>query len=457
MVENRVHGLNGFRSVPTVPLSAHYWKRMADSPPDEPISPLRPNLLRPCPACGREVARSARSCPNCGHPLKPRRTFVWVAALGIGILLVVGLGLTIRNSGGLPIGFQAPLSPLTTAQVVSLVQPSVVTVNVTVFRGGTSEGSGFIYGKLGLVLTNAHVVARALSITVTTADGRTIDVAELDVAGLEVDNHAKPLRVAKEGASVGEDVLVIGNPFGVLPNTLTNGLVGGTGRDLTIGNTTYHNLVQTNAVVNPGNSGSPMVDTSGALIGIVTLGGSGYAFAIPVTNFDAETTSWAKTPTAITLGPPLVTANAQTLVIAGGLVPVGMQVIKSEAWGTTGYHISYQLPPTYVAGGQALNSYVDVTSDPGQATTGYNSYVSQAKQHGLSVVATSAAIGDQVTTLQLVSSQSAEFEVVLRDRNVAAILDWSSALPNYVVSLDGTLALAEQEEPLIGANLAAYQ
>lgn len=357
---------------------------------------------------------------------------------------------------------------LTTQQVIARVQPSVVTVSVKIFRGGTASGSGFIYGKRGHVLTNAHVVSRALSITVTDSAGhessadligvdRLGDVAELDVASLETSSTAHPLAAAKQPVATGDDVVVIGNPFGLLPNSISNGIVSGLGRDLTIGTTTYHNLIQTNAVADPGNSGGPLVNASGDVIGMVTLGGAGYAFAIPVSGFDPDTRGWTKNESAITLGPPLVSAKASGLVIAGGLIPNGLQSVKGEPWGPSGYRVEYQVQPTYYASGQVLDSYVDVTSSEDQAVTGFQSYVDQATKQGLALVPITTKLGDQVSALQQVTNQADSYEVIWRDRNVDVIVYWSSGIPNYAVSLEGTVALALQEESLIAADLASYQ
>ncbi len=138
----------------------------------------RQDLLTTCPACGREVSRSARNCPNCGHSLNgPRFNRRLLAVVGVVVIVlmtpIAAYGLGVRPADLL---FHLPSSPasvLTTEQVIALVQPSVVTVKVSVFRGGTSEGSGFVYGKRGFVLTNAHVVTRALSITVVDSNGIT--------------------------------------------------------------------------------------------------------------------------------------------------------------------------------------------------------------------------------------------------------------------------------------------
>src|SRR5260370_38728170 len=76
---------------------------------------------------------------------------------------------------------------------------------------------------------------------------------------------AQPLKAASRPVAVGANVLVIGNPFGALPNTVTNGLVRGTGRQLTDGNTTYDKLVETDAVFNPRNIGGPLCNLVGDL------------------------------------------------------------------------------------------------------------------------------------------------------------------------------------------------
>src|SRR5205823_6218432 len=130
-----------------------------------------------------------------------------------------------------------------------------------------TEGSGFVFGRRGFVLTNAHVLTRAISIDVVDADGashgadvigvnRYADVAELDVADMEIGvPAAKPLKASHQSVAIGSNVLVIGNPFGVLPNSVTRGLVSGIDRDLSVFGTNYHGLIQTDAVANPGNSG----------------------------------------------------------------------------------------------------------------------------------------------------------------------------------------------------------
>lgn len=287
---------------------------------------------------------------------------------------------------------------------------------------------------------------------------RSADVAELEVADMEPANSkAKPLTVTNQPVAVGSNVLVIGNPFGVLPNSVTSGLVSGTGRDLTVGGNAYHNLIQTDAVANPGNSGGPLVNPSGDVIGMVTLGGAGYAFAIPVASFSLDARLWAKSPTVIPLGPPLVTASASTLVIPANLLPPGFQMSIDEAWGATGHHVGYQKQPTYYVGGEAVDSYVDVRSSQSGAHADYAAYLASDEQKGFVTLTESGQLGDEWSMLRQEPSGSFTYEVLWRDRNVIAILYWGAALPNYDASSDGVLALAVQDEALISADLASYQ
>lgn len=156
-----------------------------------------------------------------------------------------------------------------------------------------SIGSGFIVSKDGYVITNAHVVDNAERVLVKLSDRREL-VAEVigsddeaDIALLKVD--AKNLPVVKTGASehlrVGQSIFAIGSPFG-FEHSVTVGVVSALGRSLPAGN--YVPFIQTDAAVNPGNSGGPLFNIEGEVIGvnshIYTDGGGfiGLSFAIPI-------------------------------------------------------------------------------------------------------------------------------------------------------------------------------
>ena len=157
----------------------------------------------------------------------------------------------------------------------------------------SSLGSGFIIDPSGLIVTNAHVIANADQITVTLSDDTVLQAQVIgrdtvtDLALLKVDAKT-PLSVASWGdsskAKVGDWVLAIGNPFG-LGGTVTAGIISATARDIHSG--PYDDYLQTDASINRGNSGGPMFNLQGEVIGINTAiyspsGGSiGIGFAIP--------------------------------------------------------------------------------------------------------------------------------------------------------------------------------
>jgi len=158
----------------------------------------------------------------------------------------------------------------------------------------TGQGSGFIIGDNGYILTNNHVVGEADEITVKLHDGREFD-AELvgtdeksDVAVIKIDGENLPAMPLgdSDNLKVGEWVIAIGNPFG-LAETLTSGIVSAKGRS-TVGINDYEDFIQTDAAINPGNSGGPLINIKGEAIGINTAifsnsgGNMGIGFAIPI-------------------------------------------------------------------------------------------------------------------------------------------------------------------------------
>ncbi|MFZ6749087.1 trypsin-like peptidase domain-containing protein [Undibacterium sp. Ren11W] len=158
----------------------------------------------------------------------------------------------------------------------------------------SSLGSGVIVSSQGYILTNNHVIEEADEISVSLADGRQANAkvvgtdpeTDLAVIKIELDNLPAITLGHSEQAFVGDVVLAIGNPFGV-GQTVTMGIVSALGRN-DVGINTYENFIQTDAAVNPGNSGGALVDINGNLLGINSAiysrnGGSlGIGFAIPV-------------------------------------------------------------------------------------------------------------------------------------------------------------------------------
>lgn len=160
-------------------------------------------------------------------------------------------------------------------------------------EGGKALGSGFIVSADGYIVTNNHVVESASKIQVKTEDGKELDAtlvgtdAKNDIAVLKVEVD-KPLPTAAWGDSdalrVGDSVLAIGDPFGI-GTTVTSGIVSARGRDLHSG--PYDDFIQVDASINHGNSGGPLVNGEGKVVGINTAiyspngGNVGLGFAIP--------------------------------------------------------------------------------------------------------------------------------------------------------------------------------
>lgn len=194
--------------------------------------------------------------------------------------------------------------------IYETLSPAVV--NITVYKTeymsyffemypqkSEGQGSGAIFDKSGLVLTNYHVIGDAEKLTIALTSEEKLYDAEIigvdpenDLAVLKIKNPPANLSIIPFGTSgnlkVGQKVYAIGNPFG-LDRTLTSGIISGLGRPIkSQSGNVIEGAIQTDASINPGNSGGPLIDSTGNMIGINTMiispsGGSvGLGFAIPI-------------------------------------------------------------------------------------------------------------------------------------------------------------------------------
>ncbi|MGW5986868.1 trypsin-like peptidase domain-containing protein [Streptomyces anulatus] len=221
-----------------------------------------------------------------------------------------GGGSTTISASDTPRDLKRPAG--TVAGVAAKALPSVVTIDAQGGDGEGGTGTGFVYDKEGHILTNNHVVASAAEsgeLSATFSDGKKY-AAEVvgraqgyDVAVLKLKNPPAglaPLPLGNsEGVAVGDSTIAIGAPFG-LSNTVTTGIISAKNRPVASGDgssnkNSYMSALQTDASINPGNSGGPLLDATGAVIGINSAiqstggglgqsqaGSIGLGFAIPI-------------------------------------------------------------------------------------------------------------------------------------------------------------------------------
>ncbi len=220
-------------------------------------------------------------------------------AVAAGCVMATDVALSSAEARGAPDSF---------ADLAENLTPAVVNISSAQRRGGqelsplqrkfnspaVSLGSGFIIDASGIVVTNNHVIDNADDITVTLHDGRELSATvrgrdrETDLAVLQINATGEKFPYVNFGdsdsARVGDWVIAIGNPFG-LGGTVTVGIVSARNRDINAGQ--YDDFIQTDAAINRGNSGGPLFDLNGKVVGVNTAiysqtGGSvGVGFAVP--------------------------------------------------------------------------------------------------------------------------------------------------------------------------------
>jgi serine protease Do len=191
--------------------------------------------------------------------------------------------------------------------VVATARQSVVTIttNGVSPRGlsadqvPTGVGSGIIVTANGYILTNRHVIEGSSSLTVALADGteypamlvKVSDTTDLALVKIDATGLVAATIGDSSAIQVGQTAIAIGSPLGTFTETVTKGIISGLGRTITVRDeqtgrpTQLTDLIQTDAAINPGNSGGPLLDDSGAVVGVDTaIAGSaqGIGFAIPI-------------------------------------------------------------------------------------------------------------------------------------------------------------------------------
>lgn len=216
-----------------------------------------------------------------------------------------------------PVSFAKDNTALSAADIYKKVAPAVVmisTKSIQSVNGWFQQetegmGSGFIINTDGYILTNYHVINGAKEVTVTLSDGQEVTASvvnydsDKDIAMIKLNGNVEVPGVVELGNSdalqPGEEVVAIGNPLSKeLSSTLTKGIVSALNRSVETQSGVNTNLIQTDAAINSGNSGGPLINTKGEVIGINTLkasnGAEGIGFAIPINDVKEKIDSLSK-------------------------------------------------------------------------------------------------------------------------------------------------------------------
>ena len=207
------------------------------------------------------------------------------------------------NSANFTEGSIADIADKVSKSVVSIITSTKVTNFFGQDYNSSAAGTGIIVTSDGYILTNKHVINGATKVTVVLDDGTTYEDVEVvavdpmnDIAFLKI-KDVSDLTAATLGDSktinVGQQVIAIGNALGEFQNSVTSGIVSGTGRSVTASDGSGYNaetlsdLIQTDAAINSGNSGGPLVNAAGEVIGINTAtsaSAENMGFAIPISS-----------------------------------------------------------------------------------------------------------------------------------------------------------------------------
>ena len=307
----------GYWVAPSTPAApAGYWA--SPTPPQYPVQsqysmpPYQPWTA--APAFGAPAANPQGQVGIARHlgPIIIAVALLSASLSAVGTYAAVALTARPAASGASTISQPVVAQQVTMTQseaivrVASQVKPSVVTIMTTDSVSGsarsiqsTGAGSGFIVTAAGLILTNNHVVTGSSSLVVVLDDTRQLPATVVatdpqhDLALIKINaTGLTPVALGDSSAiQVGQLAIAIGSPLGTFTDSVTQGIVSGVNRSITVGDRAtgtqedLSGLIQTDASINPGNSGGPLLDASGSVIGIVTASASNaqdVGFAIPI-------------------------------------------------------------------------------------------------------------------------------------------------------------------------------
>ncbi|HZQ49619.1 MAG TPA: trypsin-like peptidase domain-containing protein [Candidatus Dormibacteraeota bacterium] len=366
-----------------------------------------------------------------------------LAALAVVVLLALGV------VGGVRLGRIPNPFGMSSAQIAQTVEPSVVTMKVDQFRDGNASGAGFVYGQSDHILMSARLLTHATALTASDRSGKsypadavgadkTADVAEVVVNGLA----AQPLKSASQAPSTGADVYV--------PRSSSRPMAHGVVTRIGSG------VIETNIPAEASDGGEPMVDGTARVVGIVKAGSSGTVSATVTAAFDGEATAWAKSDSAIAIGPPPVTAPAKLLVLSS--IGPSWRALPGSAYDNgTAWHSAWERDPTAQYGGMTVDIYLVVFATISAAPPEIPSRLADAKRNGYSTVGPLTGLGDEGTVLKKATKDEVIYELIWRDRNCVVLMYMSAAPPPPPgFSLSAAMNIAAAQEKPIASNLGSY-
>ena len=258
----------------------------------------------------------------------------------------------------------------TISAVVNRVAPSVVNIRVLSGERGTGGGSGFVLARDGFILTNSHVVHGAREIEVTLRDARVYPAQligtdpETDLAVIRIDAPNVPhVRLADSAQiRVGQIAVAVGSPYG-FQQTVTAGIVSALGRSMRAeSGRLMDEIIQTDVALNPGNSGGPLLNSAGEVIGVntaVILPAQGICFAI-ASNTAKFVAGWLIKDGRI---------RRSSIGVAGQNVPLHPRVVRFHKLPATGGVLVMEVEPSSPAGLAGLRPNDTIVGFKGQPIT----------------------------------------------------------------------------------------